>query len=313
MKIISFFLTFTIQILLIPAFSPLIVGITRKIKAKMQNRDGASIFQPYRDIIKLFHKDEVISEDASWIFLFAPYLVFGITLLAAALLPLVSASIVFCPLSDFLVFIYLLALGTFFLALSGLDAGSSFGGLGSSREMTVAALTEGGLLFSFLAIALTTKTTNFAEMVIVLKSFPHVFYSQLFVAFFAFFIAMIAETSRMPIDNPATHLELTMIHEAMILEYSGKRLALMEWAAANKFLIFLALGANLFFPWGVAEGYALDAFLLALILFFIKTFILAFGIAVLESSVAKLRFFRIPDLLFTSLVLGIIAVAIIVI
>lgn len=307
------FLIFIFQILFVPALSPLVVGVIRKIKAWMQNREGAGIFQPYRDVIKLLHKDEVISEDASWVFRFAPYLVFAVTLVLAAGLPIVNASITFYPLGDFLVFIYLLTLGTFFLALSGMDAGSSFGGFGSSREMTVAALTEGGLLFSFLAVALTTKTTNLAEMVLVLKSFPHVFYPQFFIAFFAFLIAMIAETSRMPIDNPATHLELTMIHEAMILEYSGKRLALMEWASANKLLIFIALGSNLFLPWGVAEGYALDTFLLALILFFIKTFILASGIAVLESSIAKLRFFRIPDLLLTSLILGIIAVAIIII
>ncbi|MDO8509695.1 MAG: NADH-quinone oxidoreductase subunit H, partial [bacterium] len=224
----------TIQLVLVPAISPLFIGIVRKIKARLQNRVGASIIQPYFDLRKLFNKNEVISEDASWIFRFAPYLIFAVTLIVGASIPLFTTILANTFLSDFLVIVYLIALSTFFLALAGIDVGSAFGGFGSSREMTVAALTEGGLIFSLLAVALAVHSTNLFTMAAAVSGLSLASIAPILLAFFAFLIALLAETARFPFDNPATHLELTMIHEAMILEYSGKRLALIEWAAANK-------------------------------------------------------------------------------
>jgi formate hydrogenlyase subunit 4 len=298
----------TIQITLIPALSPLCIGIVRKMKARFQNRVGASALQPYRDLWKLLHKDEVISEDASWIFRFAPYLVFSVTLIVGACVPHFTTFFSENRLSDLLVVIYMLALGTFFLALAGIDVGSAFGGFGSSREMTLAALTEGGLMFSMLALAFSAHSTNLFKIARAIPSISFLPLAPIVLAFGAFAIAMLAETARFPFDNPATHLELTMIHEAMILEYSGKRLALMEWAAANKFLIFLALGANLFFPWGMSSSIRLVMIGFAFILFLVKILVLSLWVAILESTIAKYRFFRLPDLLFTSFILSIIAI-----
>jgi formate hydrogenlyase subunit 4 len=298
-----------IQLALVPAVSPLCIGVVSKIKARFQNRAGAGIFQPYRDLWKLFHKDEVISEDASWIFKYAPYLIFSITVIIGSSIPLFTTFFSFNSLGDLLVVIYLIALGTFFLALAGIDVGSAFGGFGSSREMTVAALTEGGLICSILVLAFSAHTTNLFAISGAVASFSFFAFAPMILALAAFIIAMLAETGRFPFDNPATHLELTMIHEAMILEYSGKRLALIEWAAANKFFIFLALGANLFFPWGMSSSARLLDVPLALILFFAKILALSVFVAVLESTIVKFRFFRLPDLLFTSFILSIIAMS----
>lgn len=311
-------LFFILQILAVPILSPLCIGIIRRVKARLQGRAGADIFQPYRDFRKLFAKDEVISEDASWITRFAPYLIFAITLLLGATVPLVTAvapavpgvpELALTATGDFLVIVYLLALMTFFLALAGMDAGSGFGGFGSSREMMVAALAEAGLIFSLLPASFLAGTGHLLDMVAQLSNLPVTAAFPLFVAFLAFAIALLAENARFPVDNPATHLELTMIHEAMLLEYSGKRLALMEWASANKLLIFIALGANVFFPWGVALEYtSFSALLVPTLIFIGKGLLLLIAIAFLESLMSKYRIFRVPDLLFTSFVLGMIAV-----
>jgi formate hydrogenlyase subunit 4 len=288
------------------------LGVIRKIKAKMQNRQGASVFQPYRDLRKLFNKDEVISVDASWIFRYAPYIIFAITLILGAIIPIFSTYVANNFLSDFLVFVYLIALGTFFLALSGMDVGSAFGGFGSSREMTVAALTEGGLIFSLLALALAGQSTNLFQIADSICSFSIAQFIPVCLAFAGFIVVLLAENGRFPFDNPATHLELTMIHEAMILEYSGKRLALIEWAAANKLLIFMAMAVNLFFPWGLTVSVGIGAILLALMIFVIKILIICLGIAFLESTTAKARFFRLPDMLFTSFILSVMAIGLII-
>ncbi len=298
----------TLQLILIPALSPLFIGLTRVIKARLQKRRGASPLQPYRDLWKLFHKDEVISEDASWLFRAAPYLIFATTLLIGAGIPLFSTALANGLTGDFLVFVYLIALGTFLLALAGLDTGGAFGGFGSSREMFVAALTEGGLVLSLLTLALISKTTNLAEISRNIGDQSFADFTPIILAFISFSIAMLAETCRYPFDNPSTHLELTMIHEAMILEYSGKRLALIEWASANKYLIFIALGANLFFPRGIADSLELAPVAMALIALILKVSLFCAAIAVIESTIAKLRIFRLPDLLFTSFVISVIAV-----
>jgi formate hydrogenlyase subunit 4 len=302
----------TIQLILVPVVSPLFIGVVRKMKAHFQNRVGASIFQPYSDLRKLFRKDEIISEDASWIFRFAPYIIFSVTIIVGASIPLFATMFSNNLLSDFLVIVYLLAIGTFFLALAGMDTGGAFGGFGSSREMTIAALTEGGLIFSLLTLSLVAHSTNLFTIAKFVSTLSLISFAPVLLAFIGFIIAMLAETARFPFDNPATHLELTMVHEAMILEYSGKRLALIEWAAANNFIIFLSLGANLFFPWGLSASLGIVAILLALGLFLVKMLILSLFVAGLESSIAKFRFFRLPDLLFVSFILSVISIILIV-
>ncbi len=301
-------LLWTIQFLSVPVISPLCAGIIKKFKALLQNRQGPGIFQPYRDIGKLLYKDEVISRDASWIFRYAPYIIFTATVVAGTGIPLFASFLKNTLTGDLLVVIYTLSIGTFFLALAGMDTGSAFGGFGSSREMTVSALAEGGLIFSLLTVALVSGTTNlFAVSGTGMFAIGRSFLPRI-LAFGGFFIVLLAETGRFPFDNPATHLELTMIHEAMILEYSGKRLALMEWASANKLFIFAAMASNLFFPWGIAQGPDTAAIIFGITTFAIKIIIFCMVIAVLESSMAKFRFFRLPDLLIISFILNVIAI-----
>ncbi|MDO8269726.1 MAG: NADH-quinone oxidoreductase subunit H [Candidatus Levybacteria bacterium] len=304
------FIIIVLKVILIPLLSPLCVGVVRKVKASMQNRRGASIFQPYYDLWKLFHKDEVIARDASWIFYLTPFILFGLSLILPLGIPLVGSVESLSFFGDFLVIIYTLAAMTFFLALSGLDVGSAFGGFGSSREMTLAALTEGVLLFSLLPSAIIAHSSNLILMATSASTLSLIDFLPIGIAFMGYFIALMAETGRIPFDNPATHLELTMIHEAMILEYSGKRLALIEWANANKFIFFIILGVNLFFPWGLTTSTAPSALLFALGTVIVKALILIVGIAIVESSVAKLRLFRLPDLLFTGFIFCVISLLI---
>ena len=304
-------LLWTMQLIMVPAVSPLCAGIIKKIKARLQGREGAGIFQPYKDIGKLFYKDEVISKDASWIFRYAPFIIFAVTVVAGASIPLFASFFKNTATGDLLVVIYTLSIGTFFLALAGMDTGSAFGGFGSSREMTVSALAEGGLIFSLLTVALVSGTTNlFAVSGTGVFALGRSFLPRI-LALGGFFIVLLAETGRFPFDNPATHLELTMIHEAMILEYSGKRLALMEWAAANKLFIFAAMAANLFFPWGIAQSPDMIAVILGITMFGIKIVLFSMVIAALESSMAKFRFFRLPDLLIISFILNVIAIGLV--
>jgi formate hydrogenlyase subunit 4 len=210
-----------------------------------------------------------------------------------------------------LLIVYTLGAGTFFLALAGMDVGSSFGGFGSSREMTTSALAEGGFIFSLLTLSLIGGSTNLFGISSALSAAYSTSLLPILLAFAGFFIVLLCETKRYPFDNPSTHLELTMIHEAMILEYSGKRLALMEWSAANKLLIFAALGANLFFPWGIARSAAVGALIAGVVAFAVKTLVFYVAIALIESSMAKFRFFRLPDLLVISFILNVIAIALV--
>lgn len=312
---------FFLQIIAVPVLSPLLVGVIRKLKALLQNRVGADILQPYRDLWKLFRKDEVISRDASWVTRRFPLIVFTITVVIGAAVPLVtsmspellfgeSSSFTLAPVSDFIVIVYLFALVTFLTVLIGMDQGSAFGGFGSSREMTVSALAEGGFFFALLTVSIAAQTGSVTEMVVGLGELPLPVLLPLMIAFAGFFVVLLAENARFPFDNPATHLELTMIHEAMILDLSGKRLALMEWASANKLLIFVSLGANLFFPWGAAASADMGALLPAILIFLGKVLLFASIIALLESLMAKFRFFRLPDVLFTSFILSVIAIGI---
>ena len=301
---------FCINPILVAALSPLLVGAVRKIKAFMQNRHGASLLQPYRDLAKLFHKDEVIAADASWITYAAPYVVFGTTLVLAAGLPLVSTAITVAPLADLLIFVYTVAAGAFALALAGIDSGGGFGGFGASREMMIAAITEGSFVLSLFVVALLAHSTNFITMTFAVHDITTAHLLPLILAGVAFFVTLLAENARLPIDNPATHLELTMVHEAMLLEYSGKRLALMEWAAANKLLIFSGLLVSIFIPWGVTTTTLVRPLIASTLYFLVKLCGVALLIGVLESVMPKLRLFRLPDLLFTAFVLTVIALII---
>ncbi len=297
------------QTLVLLVVSPFIVGLIRKVKARLQCRRGASVFQPYADLAKLFRKQPVVSTTTSWIFTATPYILFASTLAAGLLVPVFVSQTPLTFAGNIIALVYLFALGTFFLILAGLDAGSAFGGMGSSREAIVASLTEPAMILSIFAIALTAGSTNLSTIVhktalmqgVVTDPSPHL------MALAALFIVAIAETGRVPVDNPATHLELTMIHEAMILEYSGRYLALVEWAAGIKLLVFLTLIANVFAPWGIATSPTPAAISVGLALYVVKVSGLAVVVGVIECMFAKLRLFRVTDLLGVAFILSLLA------
>jgi len=298
------------QAILVGATGPLLVGLIRLLKARLQGRRGASLVQPYRDLRKLLAKEVVLSETTSWIFRVTPFLLAAIMLVIAGGIPIVVTRLPLAFTGNIVLVMYLLLLGTFFLALAGLDAGSAFGGMGASREVVVAALAEPTVILAIFALALHTGTTNLGGIVERLAGERLLaLHPGHLLAFVAFFVVMVAETGRLPVDNPATHLELTMIHEAMVLEYSGRYLALVEWAGAMKLFLFLALLGNLFIPWGVPAAGATPAIALGVVALGIKLLVLATLVALLESAVAKLRLFRVPELLSGSFVLALLSVA----
>jgi formate hydrogenlyase subunit 4 len=297
------------QVVFVVALAPGLVGLIRWIKARLQSRLGAPPWQPYRELGKLFHKEAVVSRNASWIFRFAPYAVAASTLAITFLVPVLMVPRRLDMVGDLFVVVYLLLLGTFWLALAGLDPGSAFGGMGSSREVTVAALAEPTTATAIFSLALGAGSTNLGAIVVAALNDPWtVLTPGHLLAFAALFIVAIAETGRLPVDNPSTHLELTMIHEAMILEYSGRYLALLEWAAWLKLFVFLSLLSNLFFPWGIATALTPGALSWAIVTLLVKLALLAVVIAVMETRVAKLRLFRVPELLTASFVLALLAI-----
>lgn len=297
------------QALLALILAPGLTGLIRALKARLQGRRGSSVFQPYRDLRKLFGKEAIVSKNASWLFRFAPYLIFASTVLVTMLVPLVAAPLAFDATGDLLTVVYLLLLGTFFLALAGLDPGTAFGGMGSSREVTVAAIAEPTIALAIFGLALGAGSTNLGRIVAETLASPgSVISPGHLLGFAALFIVALAETGRLPVDNPSTHLELTMIHEAMILEYSGRYLALIEWAAWVKLLVFFSLLSNLFLPWGVATTLDPLALALAVGALLVKLAALALVVAVIETRVAKLRLFRVPELLGVSFVLALLSV-----
>ena len=299
------------QTVLALLLAPGLVGLIRWLKARLQNRRGAPVWQPYLELRKLFAKEVVVSSNASWLFRAAPFVVFASTVAVAFLVPVLAVPSPFDPVGDLLVVVYLLLLGTFFLALAGLDPGSAFGGMGSSREMTVAALSEPTVALAIFALALGAGSTNLGQIVARTMADPAAAVSPGYLlAFGALFVVTLAENGRLPVDNPATHLELTMIHEAMILEYSGRYLALIEWSAWLKVLLFFSLLGNLFVPWGVATVLTWAALGWALATLLAKLVVLALTLAVFETRVAKLRLFRVPELLAVSFVLAVLAITV---
>ncbi len=297
-----------LQIVVPIVTAPFIFGVIKKTKARIQNRRGPSVLQPYADLMKLLRKEVLVSERASWIFSFTPHVLAGSVLVIMLLVPTIFTPLPLHWVGDIITVAYLLALGRFFLALAGLDAASAFGGLGSSREMSIASIIEPAMMLSIFAVAVTAGSTNLSVVVQSLSTTPaSAFNPSHLLAFVALFIVTIAETGRIPVDNPETHLELTMIHEAMILEYSGRHLAFIEWSAQMKMLIFLSLLSNLFFPVGLATTLTPAALGISLLAFEAKCVVLAIAIAIVESTNAKLRLFRVPDLLMTAFILSLLS------
>jgi formate hydrogenlyase subunit 4 len=289
--------------------APGLVGVIRWMKARLQNRRGSPPWQPYLELRKLFAKEVVVSNNASWLFRTAPFIVFGSTVAVTLLVPLLAVPLPLGGAGDLVVVVYLLLLGTFFLALAGLDPGSPFGGMGASREMTVAALAEPTMALAIFALAWGAGSTNLGQIAFRTLAAPaEALAPGHLLAFAAIFVVTLAETGRLPVDNPGTHLELTMIHEAMVLEYSGRYLALIEWAAALKLLIFFTLLGNLFVPWGVAVTLAPGALLWAVLTLTLKLVALGGAVALVETHIAKLRLFRVPELLSASFILALLAV-----
>lgn len=303
----SQFVYVVVQLSVILLIAPLVSGIIKKVKALSQKRKGPPVLQLYIDIYKLFRKDTVISDTASWIFRATPYINFTTALLAGILIPV---SLTLTPINfggDIIFIIYILAMGRFFMTLSGVDTGSTFGGMGSSREMAISSLIEPTLLVSVFTVGLISKSTSVHDMMSTLSSIGlNIFQPVYIMCFLAMVIVIIAESSRIPVDDPATHLELTMVHEAMLLEYSGKHLALMELGAAVKQLVLITLLVNLFMP--LDSLVALDNTLLAIgisiLLYIGKVAIVSILIALAEINTVKLRLFSVPNLAAISFILS---------
>lgn len=293
---LTIILGFTQSLILI-AISPLITGIMRKIKARTQKRIGSSIFQPYYDLIKLMQKDDVVSDQSSWLFKFAPWVNFSAITTSALFIPIFIIYSPFELVGDFLLLIGLFGLARFFTILGGLDTASAFGGLGSSREMMLSTIIEPALFLTIFTISLNFGATNITALINSSASSQTFITPSLMFALISMFVIVLAESGRLPFDNPATHLELTMIHEAMILEYSGKRLAIIEWSQSIKNLILITLLINIFLPWGITKTVSIETIGIGLSVYFVKVIVIAMFIAFLETRVAKWRLFRIPDLI----------------
>jgi len=298
-----------LQVLLVVVGGPLVVGVIRKVRARLEGRVGAPIQQPLRDLRKLFAKERIAPEHASWVFAIAPAVLVTSAAVTAVLVPMVSTVSPFAQVSDMVTVTALLLLGTVALALGALDPGTAFGGMGASREMTIAALTEPTLLLSVAAISILTRTTNLPAAITTLVDRPAVVTSIGYVlALVALGIATLAESTRLPVDNPNTHLELTMVHEAMVLEYAGPDLALVETGSSMRLVIFLGLLANLVIPWGIATGSGIAALSIGTLTFGLKVVVLTVALSVFEVFTAKVRLFRVPELLALSLVLSFLGV-----
>lgn len=293
-----------LQALLYLALAPLLVGWVRKVKARLQNRRGASILQPYRDLHKLFAKEVRVAHTASSLFRVAPYIVFVATWLAAASVPLVAVNLPTSAVADIIVLIGLLALARFFLALAGMDVGTAFGGMGASREMLISSMAEPAMLMAVVTLAMIAHSTNLASIVDAQLAGALVLRPSLLFVLGALILVAIAETGRIPVDNPATHLELTMVHEAMILEYSGRHLALIEWAAQLKLILYGTLIVNIFFPWGIAQSLAPAVLAVGLAAIVFKLLVLGAALALSETVLAKIRLMRVPAFLNLALLLA---------
>lgn len=288
------------------ALGPWLVGWVRRVKARLANRRGAPVHQPWRDLVRLFGKEARVAHTASPLFRVAPYVVFVATALAAATVPLVAVELPTAVMADIIVLAGLLALARFFLALAAMDVGTAFGGMGASREMMVSALAEPALLMGVFTVAMQAHSTNLSSVVSHQLELGLVLKPSMLFALTCLALVAVAETGRIPVDNPATHLELTMIHEAMVLEYSGRHLALMEWAGQVKLVLYGVLLVDIFLPWGIARSFEPAALAIGLGAAVIKLAALGMLLAVAESVLAKMRLFRVPALLNVALLMGLI-------
>jgi formate hydrogenlyase subunit 4 len=292
------------QFLLLLSVAPALAGWVKMLKCWSQGRTSPGLFQPYRDILKLFSKDVALAENASWIFRFTPYLVFGVAVLVGGIIPILSTDLPLAATADVIVLVALFAIARFFTALAGMDIGTAFGGMGSSREMTIASLAEPAMLMAIFTISLAAKSTSLSHMVQVIHSGQSAFRPSIAFAMLAFILITLAETGRIPVDNPATHLELTMIHEAMILEYSGRHLALIEWAGMMKLFLFVSLGIAAFFPWGIAPAGDLSSIPLAFVFLILKLGCAGIVLVLIETGLAKMRLFRLTEFLGAAFLLA---------
>jgi formate hydrogenlyase subunit 4 len=293
-----------VQTFCVVLFAPFMAGWVKWLKCKLQNRQGPVPWQPYQDLLKLSKKEVLLAITASPIFRAAPYVVFSVTVVAISVVPVVSVQLPTSALADVIVLVGFLALARFFLTLAGLDIGTAFGGMGSSREVTISSLAEPALLLAFFTVSMNASSTNLSAVISHLIQDDFILYPSLIFSAMGFILVAIAETGRIPIDNPATHLELTMIHEAMILEYSGRHLALMEWAAMLKLTLYSILIVNLVTPWGVAMTLDTGDILAGIVIVTGKLLILGALLAVAETVQAKLRLFRAPQYLGLAFILS---------
>src|SRR5471030_146476 len=293
------------QMLLVLLVSPLLTGFVRKVKARLLRRQGPPLLQPYLDLIRLMRKDVVLAQSASWLFRVIPYIIFAGTWVAASLVPTFGSGLMFSWSADLIAIIALLGSARFFLALAGLDVGTSFGGIGSSREVMIASLAEPAMLMIVLTVALIAGSTQLSTIAVVMASSNVGLRVSLALALIAIIIVALAENARIPVDNPATHLELTMVHEAMVLEYSGRHLAMIDLASSLKLLLYVSLIACVFLPWGLAPiGAGAAAHALGTVIYLGKLALAAVLLAVFETMIAKMRVFRVPEFLGAALMLG---------
>jgi formate hydrogenlyase subunit 4 len=303
MAVIVDFFVQGVQMFIVLVLAPLLTGFVRVVKARLLRRRGPPLLQPYYDLARLLGKQAVIADNASWLFRVTPYMVFAATWVAAALVPTFASGLMFSWSADLIAIIALIASARFFLALAGLDIGTSFGGIGSSREVMIASLAEPAMIMIVFTLALIAGSTQLSTMAQVM---PEVgLRVSLALALIALILVAIAENARIPVDNPATHLELTMVHEAMVLEYSGRHLALIDLAAMLKLLLYVSLIVCIFVPWGIAvPGSGMIAALAGLVFYVLKLAAGGLSLALFETSIAKMRVFRVPEFLGIALMLG---------
>jgi formate hydrogenlyase subunit 4 len=293
-----------VQMLLVLVLAPLLLGFTRKVKARLLLRQGPPMLQPYRDLVRLLRKEAIVAENASWLFRTAPYLIFAATWVAAALVPTFATGLHFSWTADLIAITALLGSARMFLALAGMDIGTSFGGIGASREVMFASLAEPAMIMIVFTVALVAGSTQLSHVATFMLSHASLRVS-LGLALIGLIIVALAENARIPVDNPSTHLELTMVHEAMVLEYSGRHLAVIELAAALKLLLYISLIGCIFAPWGLAPaGAGPLAYAIGMGAYLVKLAIGGFMLVVFETSIAKMRVFRVPEFLGVALMLG---------
>ena len=295
------------ELLLALLLAPLLTGWVNQCRAWLQNRSAPGLLQPYRVLAKLFEKEVVLAHNASPLFRAAPYLIFGCLALSAAIVPTLATGLPLNAAADAIALVGLLAVARFFIALAGMDIGTSFGTLGARREMLVGFLAEPALLMVLFTASLISQSSSLSTIVDALGHREFAIYPSMAFAGVAFTMVSLAENARIPVDNPATHLELTMIHEAMTLEYSGRHLAMIEWASSLKLFVYSCMGLALFFPFGIAQAGDWLGIALALPVLVAKLAVGGAALALIEMISAKMRIFRAPEFLGTAFLLAVLA------